>query len=274
MNGQCSCGYRPGRISSIDCRCVTHRELNERLKTIDPDEGFIQKEIDELKATKQDKLIAGTNITIEGRMISADLDSTNFYNKTETDGLLAGKQDTLTAGENIVISENNVISADAHMLVTLTPTGAPVGGVTDYAWTSEHTYAELVASLDKVAFKTTEAGSENILVPTELYEALEDSQNVIFGMIPSNDPSVPKITNLELIVRPDGTAKTTESNSLLQPKLTAGTNITIDTDNVISAASLTKADLLTLLGVEEINVNIEDDQGNPRTATVLGIFTS
>ena len=160
------------------------------------------------------------------------------------------------------------------MLVTLTPTGAPVGGVTDYTWTSEHTYAELVAELDKVAFKTTEAGSENILVPTELYEALEDSQNVIFGMIPSNDPSVPKITNLELIVRPDGTAKSTESNSLLQPKLTAGTNITIDTDNVISAASFTKADLLTLLGVEEINVNIEDDQGNPRTATVLGIFTS
>ena len=94
MNGQCSCGYRSGRISSIDCRCVTHRELNERLKKIDPEEGFIQKEIDELKATKQDKLIAGTNITLEGSMISADLDSTNFYNKTETDELLAEKQNT------------------------------------------------------------------------------------------------------------------------------------------------------------------------------------
>ena len=40
----------------------------------------------------------------------ADIDLTNYYNKTEVDGLLDDKQDTLTAGENIQIT-NGVISA-------------------------------------------------------------------------------------------------------------------------------------------------------------------
>lgn len=89
-------------------------------------------------ATKQDKLIAGDNITIDGNVISATGGTVDAYTKAETDALLDDKQDkgdyateteltsglatkqnTLTAGENITI-ENDVISASG-------------GGTSDYS---------------------------------------------------------------------------------------------------------------------------------------------
>ena len=54
-------------------------------------------------ATKQDKLTAGTNITIDSNNI---ISATGLVTQAE----LASKQDKLTVGDNITI-ENNVISA-------------------------------------------------------------------------------------------------------------------------------------------------------------------
>jgi len=105
-------------------------------KTYLLDNYFTKSETLTLLDAKQDKLIAGENITIEGNVISATGGSTltagdgidianneisvdgtiarktdiiDSYTKSEVNTLLASKQDNLTAGENIEI-ENNVIS--------------------------------------------------------------------------------------------------------------------------------------------------------------------
>lgn len=97
---------------------------------------YTKEEVDALLSSKQNTLIAGENITIEGNVISATGGSTltagdgidianneisvdgtiarktdiiDSYTKSEVNTLLASKQDNLTAGENIEI-ENNVIS--------------------------------------------------------------------------------------------------------------------------------------------------------------------
>ena len=67
----------------------------------------VQNAIDSLSELKQDKLTAGTNITIQGNTIST---SSNVATQTD----LSAKQDKLTAGENIVIEkqgENTVIKS-------------------------------------------------------------------------------------------------------------------------------------------------------------------
>jgi len=70
-------------------------------------------DITELEGSKQDKLIAGDNITIQGNVISAS-SSVDAYTKSETDALLDEKQDVLTAGDGISII-NDVISASGGM---------------------------------------------------------------------------------------------------------------------------------------------------------------
>jgi hypothetical protein len=70
-------------------------------------------DISDLEGSKQDKLIAGDNITIQGNVISAS-SSVDAYTKSETDALLDEKQDTLTAGTGISII-NDVISASGGM---------------------------------------------------------------------------------------------------------------------------------------------------------------
>lgn len=64
-------------------------------------------ELDIRLAEKQDVLIAGNNITIEGNVISA----TNADVEERLVALEEGKQDKLIAGDNITISPENVISA-------------------------------------------------------------------------------------------------------------------------------------------------------------------
>lgn len=69
---------------------------------------------------KQDKLTAGTNITIVDNVISATGGggggtATDAYTKDETNALLANKQDKLTAGTNISIKDNTISSTvDAY----------------------------------------------------------------------------------------------------------------------------------------------------------------
>ena len=54
---------------------------------------------------KQDALIAGGNITIEGNVISAIVPEVDAYTKSETDALLDNKQDTLTPNAPIELSK-------------------------------------------------------------------------------------------------------------------------------------------------------------------------
>ena len=76
-----------------------------------------QKAVTDALEGKQEKLVAGDNITIVGNVISStgggpggSIDLSSYAKKEDVDAALAGKQDTLTAGENITI-KNNVISS-------------------------------------------------------------------------------------------------------------------------------------------------------------------
>lgn len=111
---------------------TTSQALNDLSTTISNVESVTSQSLNNLNSIKQDKLTAGSNITIENNVISATAPSlTNYYTKTETDNtfvdkstfdtkeevistalneLDANKQDVLTAGANITI-QNNVISA-------------------------------------------------------------------------------------------------------------------------------------------------------------------
>ncbi|MCC8198544.1 MAG: apolipoprotein A1/A4/E family protein [Tannerellaceae bacterium] len=74
--------------------------------------GDMDEAVRNLVESKQDQLIAGDNIILEGRKISA-VDT--VYQDAALRGLISSlensKQDQLTAGKNIVISEDNEISA-------------------------------------------------------------------------------------------------------------------------------------------------------------------
>ena len=111
---------------------VVSQALNSLADSISNVELTTSQALNTLDINKQDKLTAGSNITIENNVISATTPSlTNYYTKSETDNtfvdketfdtkeevistalneLNANKQDVLTAGANITI-QNNVISA-------------------------------------------------------------------------------------------------------------------------------------------------------------------
>lgn len=91
---------------------LTRVSLNGNASDV-PD-AYSKTETNSLLNAKQNRLTAGTGITISGDTISSDA-----YSKSETDTLLAGKQDELTAGTGINISSNNVISATGGSATTL-----------------------------------------------------------------------------------------------------------------------------------------------------------
>ena len=76
------------------------------------DEGLTEEQVNQVIDGKnlQPKLTAGTNITIEGNVISS---TDTGLNETEVNTLIDNKnlQPKLTAGENITISADNVISS-------------------------------------------------------------------------------------------------------------------------------------------------------------------
>lgn len=129
-------------------------------------------------ATKQDKLTAGDNITIDNNNVIST-------NGLVTQAELANKQDKLTPGDNITI-ENNVISASAPPTATTSTLG--------------------LVKPDGTSI-TIADGTISSTQPTKTSELTNDS-----GFITNEYHDATK-----------------------QDKLTAGTNITIDSNNVISA---------------------------------------
>lgn len=83
----------------------------------------LESRVEDLEANKQDKLVAGDGITIEGDVISASVDDQNFYTKDVMNDLLAAKQNLLVAGSGVQIS-GNTISATGVIAVdtALSPT--------------------------------------------------------------------------------------------------------------------------------------------------------
>lgn len=129
-------------------------------------------------ATKQDKLTAGDNITIDGNNI---ISASGLVTQAE----LANKQDKLTAGDNITI-ENNVISASAPPTATTSTLG--------------------------------------------LVKPDGTSITIADGVISSTQP-----TKTSDLINDSGFITNEYHDATKQDKLTAGTNITIDSNNVISA---------------------------------------
>lgn len=81
-------------------------------------------EVDTKVDTKQDKLVAGANITINGNTISATgagqaPDMTNYYTKTEIDGMLPQDTDTQYTAGNGLSLQGTEFSIDDTKVVTV-----------------------------------------------------------------------------------------------------------------------------------------------------------
>ena len=172
---------------------------------------------------KQDKLTAGTNITIENNVISASGggsdevwigseeptgDQTVWIDPTgsETAGLvtqaeLASKQDKLTAGDNITIDSNNVISS-----------------------TKPTKTSELTNDSGFITNEYHDPEKQNKLVAGDNITLADD------GTISASQP-----TKTSELTNDSGFITNEYHDATKQDKLTAGTNITIDSNNVISA---------------------------------------
>ena len=175
-------------------------------------------------ATKQDKLTAGANITIDSNNI---ISATGLVTQSE----LANKQDKLTAGDNITI-ENNVISASGLV-----------------------TQAELENKQDKLTAGTNITIENNVISATQPTKTSELTNDSGFITNEYHDPEKQDklVAGDNITLADDGTisasqpTKTSEltndsgfitneyHDATKQDKLTAGTNITIDSNNVISA---------------------------------------
>lgn len=141
-------------------------------------------------------------LTLSGDTVAADTDfktelADYVYTETEVDTKLADKQNKLTAGANITIDSNNVISA----------TGGSGGS---YTAGDGIDITNNVISVGLASNNSYLAFSNNKL--TLDYSTLGSSP--YFRLLLAN----------------------TSTQNPLQPKLTAGTNITIDSNNVISAS--------------------------------------
>lgn len=117
--------------NKLDVSAYTPTDLSQYYTSAETEEA-----IAEAVSGKQDTLIAGTNITIEGNVISAEGGGGGGITSGEVqsmiDSSISGKQDTLSAGTNITIVDN-VISAQGTSITvdqTIIPnsTNAVSGG--------------------------------------------------------------------------------------------------------------------------------------------------
>lgn len=194
-------------------------------------------DITALEGSKQDKLIAGDNITIQGNVISAS-SSVDAYTKAETDALLDEKQDVLTAGAGISISEQNVISATAGINIEVVQ-ALPSTGDTQTIYlvpnsgSAPNIYDEYIYvnnAWEKIG--TTDVDLSNYYTKTEtntLLNAKADA-SALASKLDKNQGSanVGKV----MTVGNDGslTPQTAQGTTY-----TAGQNISISAQNVISA---------------------------------------
>lgn len=158
-----------------------------------------------------------------------------YYTKSQTDILLGGKQDTLTAGSNITIENNEISATDTTYsdftgatsqddgAAGLVP--APLAGdETKFLsgngqWTTISQYALPIASSNDLG--GIKVGNNLTIDPTT-------------GVLDASGTAYTAGAGLDLT----GTEFSVDT-STIQPKLTAGSNITIDANNEISATDTT-----------------------------------
>lgn len=91
---------------------------------VDLTDYYNKTEVDAKVDTKQDKLVAGANITIQGNTISATgagqaPDMTNYYTKAEVDGMLPQDTDTQYTAGNGLSLQGTEFSIDDTKVVTV-----------------------------------------------------------------------------------------------------------------------------------------------------------
>lgn len=195
---------------------------------------------------KQDKLTAGTNITIENNVISAagggadevwigseepTGDQTVWIDPTgsETAGLvtqaeLANKQDKLTAGTNITIDSNNVISATGG-------SGGSSGGVSGYAFRSTQTLTDT----DKAHLKETYNNKNIYMTIDNLTVVRIMSLGSRWGFVVVNTNGATSNQVLVYIVNIDGSGNVTSNTfTLFMSYYLAGNSSALSGDIITS----------------------------------------
>lgn len=219
---------------------------------------------DAIDLTKQDKLLEGTNIKIEDNVISAYPQEYTAGNNVTISNYVINAQDTVyTAGENISIDENNVISASgggSEPLRYLKEASA-----NDKTLIITRKDGTTVEFTPKAATQTYTAGanvqiSEDLVISATDTDTKYDKASVSADGLMSADDKF-KLNNLEnyddtevrnligtkasLIDLEEheinAAVHTTTAEKAIwtnkQDKLTAGTNIVIDDNNVISTTA-------------------------------------
>lgn len=211
---------------------------------------YTYEEVDEKLATKadtsslddkQNKLTAGTNITID--------ETTNTINATDT---------KYTAGTNIAISDGNVISVTG-----LTKASVGLGNVDNTSDANKPISTATQSALDEKQNKLT-AGANITISATNEISATNTTYTAGSNISISNENAI-SVTGVYTSSQVDTLLSNKADTSSLvgkQDKLTAGSNITISDNNEISVMGLTKVSV----GLD--NVDNTSDANKPiSTAT-------
>lgn len=243
----------------------------------------------------------GTNITINGTTISCDIDPTNFvqassmndyYTKTQTDNKFLTITDAAstyltgpayTAGTNVTISNNREISVDL---------GNAVSSQLQNYYTKSETYSQTEVDNMINAIEdhdtTYTAGTGINITNGEISCTVENTDTTYTGdgttvfinssnVISANIPTVPDMTNY--YTKSQVYSKTdidTKFANLVDDDTTytAGTNIQISNDNVISATDTKYTGDGTTVTINNQNVisAILPDTSNFVTSSVISLF--
>lgn len=258
------------------------------LQTVSAKTDLAIEKANELETSKQDKLRAGDNISITDNVISAvQPDISNLATKTELTNGLNTKQDTLTAGDNVTITNNvinakdttytagnnieitaqNVINADLSNYYNKTEVDDIVDGIVTGKF-------EVVQSLpqtgeDKVIYLVPNGGTapdvhDEYIYVNGQWEKIGDTNIDLSDYATKTELATKqdKLTAGDNVTIANGVISATDTT------YTAGNNITITNGQI--SATFTKAQLLEILGYEEITISKTDSNGNTVTAKVLG----
>lgn len=206
-------------VNTNGVQAITGAILNETLKDM----------IDEVDEKKQDTLVAGQNITIQGNVISA------------TGG---GSGETYTAGDGINISSGNVISVDPYDLdgnglfvdaegdLSVNPSDIAGTGLTDEGG------GHLAVNTSVIQEKLTPGSSINIDSNNKI--DIDSAAIAGTGLIGTLSYGTNPILEIDPALAGDGLSWNSSGafdvdTTTIQPKLTAGSGISISAQNVISA---------------------------------------
>lgn len=215
---------------------------------------------DAIDSTKQDKLLEGTNIKIEGNVISAYPQEYIAGNNVTISNYVISAQDTVyTAGENISIDENNVISAggggseplrylkeasanDKTLIITrkdgTTVEFTPKAATQTYtAGANVQISEDLVISATDTKYDKASVSADGLMSADDKFKLnnLENYDDTEVRNLIGTKASLIDLEEHEInaVVHTTTAEKAIWTNK--QDKLTAGSNISI-VDNVISAA--------------------------------------